>query len=413
MTGDKIFEHRGTHFYFVKRGKVYHCRFLSEDTDADNRRKVTKSKTTKETNLSRAITKVKGWLDAGTVTTKPTALEPFLLEFWDFDKSLYLKKKQIGKKGGERTASKQKGVSQAYADAQLSIVKRLIVPYFKEQGITDLHELNTRTIDEWFVAIGSRDDVSARTLNRARQALFTALKQAAKWGLIPYAPTPIDKAEEPPSQRRPFSQSEMQKLLYDVAWLDERARVAVALAFDTGMRLGEVRGLRWHNVFDDGVAVVENYVDTEAHLYPDTRGCKPPKSNKARGEDVHLAISEYTAKGIESLRKLSPWKADPESFVFFNFDTAGAPISRDEITAGLDAAKKAAEITGKGKTFHSLRHAAISIWGPHMAPGERLAYFGHADFAIQDRYTHSTEEGREALRKVKGTILPFPKAGTA
>jgi len=83
-------------YYLVKRkpkkGKpVYHARFLDKKVDPAGRRIVKFSKTTGQTNESLAHKIVTRWIDEGVVDAVPTNLKKYLLNFWNSDKSDYLK----------------------------------------------------------------------------------------------------------------------------------------------------------------------------------------------------------------------------------------------------------------------------------------------------------------------------------
>ena len=171
------------------------------------------------------------------------------------------------------------------------------------------------------------------------------------------------------------------------------------LAFYTGARLGEVRGLRWKNAhLDEGfIDIVENYVDED--------GLKEPKWGSFReGVDIPDGIVSV----LRELRRVSRWGSEPERFVFFDVDSPGIPAGKGLLTRGLKQVCRSLDITGR--TFHSLRHSFITHFGPHMRPAELRYLVGHSNEATTERYEHRTEEGRKAIRDAQAKILPFPKA---
>ena len=109
-------------YYLVKRkpkkGKaIYHARFLDKKLDSQGRRIVKKSMSTKQTNEALAHKVVAKWIEDGKIDAVPTNLKKFLLDFWDSDKSDYLKNK----------FRQGKTYSTAYIDANVSVIKRLFL----------------------------------------------------------------------------------------------------------------------------------------------------------------------------------------------------------------------------------------------------------------------------------------------
>ena len=124
-------------YYLIKRkptkGKpVYHARFLDSKLDEHGRRRVKFSRSTGETNEALAHKRITEWMEEGIIDSSPTSLRTYLLDFWDPEKSDYLKNK--GRQG--------KVFSRDYIRANVSVIERYLLPHYEKQGITDLHELD-------------------------------------------------------------------------------------------------------------------------------------------------------------------------------------------------------------------------------------------------------------------------------
>jgi integrase len=380
-------------YYLIKRkpkkGKaIFHARFLDTKVDTAGRRKVKFSISTKQTNETLAHKIVSQWIDEGKIDAVPTNLKKFLLDFWDSDKSDYLKNKY----------RQGKTYSLAYLDANVSVVQRLFLPYFTERGIHDLLELTPDNLEEWMQHLDADESVSGRTANRARQAVWVALNHAVKKRLIRNHPgASVEKNEEKLGKREAFSLRELEDM-FTVEWDDIRCKAAALLSFYTGARLGEVRGLRWKNVsFSEGfVNIVENYVEVD--------GLKEPKWGSSREE---VDIPPFVIEALDAVKKVSRWETGPEQFVFFNVDAPDIPVGKELLTGGLARVAKTLDITGK--TFHSLRHSYITHFGPHMRPAELRYLVGHSNEATTERYQHRTDEGRQEIRDVQSKIIQFRK----
>lgn len=378
-------------YYLIKRkpkkGKpIYHARFLDSKVDAAGRRIVKFSKSTGQTNEVLAHKIVAQWIDDGKIDAVPTNLKKYLLDFWDPDKSDYLKNK----------FRQGKSYSSAYLEANESVIRRLFLPYFTDHGIRDLTELTAENLEEWMQHLDADENVSGRTANRARQAVWVGLNHAIKKRLIRNHPgASVEKNQENLNKREAFTLRELEAI-FSAEWDDARCRAAALLAFYTGARLGEVRGLRWKNVFlsEGYVNIVENYVEVD--------GLKEPKWGSFR-ENVDIPPAVVDA--LLSVKAASRWKPDADQFVFFDIDSLDIPAGKQLLTASLDRVTDALNITGR--TFHSLRHSFITHFGPHMRPAELRYLVGHSNEVTTERYQHRTEEGRKEIQEVQRKILPF------
>ena len=86
--------------------------------------------------------------------------------------------------------------------------------------------------------------LSPRTVQMVHLTLHKALKQAVKWMLIPRN---IAEAVDPPrpaaKELRPLGSGQVKKLL--VAARGEKLEALYVLAVTTGLRQGELLGLKW------------------------------------------------------------------------------------------------------------------------------------------------------------------------
>ncbi len=115
-----------------------------------------------------------------------------------------------------------------------------------ELGQIQLRKLTTRQIQEFLNK--KLKDLSPSSVHQIHGVLHSALKSAVKYRYIPF--NPADGIELPPDEAQREGQSltlEQSKLLLKEVrghWLE----TFVALALTTGMRHGEIRGLRWDKI---------------------------------------------------------------------------------------------------------------------------------------------------------------------
>src|SRR3712207_3778489 len=89
--------------------------------------------------------------------------------------------------------------------------------------------------------------LSPSTVNKIHTVLHKALSQAVRWDLIPRNPTDAVKAPRPVTKEmHPLSAEEARRLLK--AAKDGELEALYVLAIHTGMRRGELLGLKWSDV---------------------------------------------------------------------------------------------------------------------------------------------------------------------
>jgi integrase len=89
--------------------------------------------------------------------------------------------------------------------------------------------------------------LSASTVQKIHHVLHKALAQAARWDLIARNPADAAKAPRPaPAEMRPLSAEEVRRLLE--AAHGDRLEALYVLGVTTGMRRGELLGLKWTDV---------------------------------------------------------------------------------------------------------------------------------------------------------------------
>jgi integrase len=161
-------------------------------------------------------------------------------------------------------------------------------------------------------------------------------------------------------------------------------RVLYLTAAMTGLRLGELRGLRWRAV--DWVAmrlrVGDNYVRGEF---------KGPKSRRDRS----VPLADRVAAELERHFQRSAYQGD-DDLVFCHPQT-GKPLAESKLRVRFKSALERAGV--KKVRFHDLRHTFGTHLMAHPATSQRalLEWIGHADLRTLQRYVHYSPAEDEAL----------------
>lgn len=245
------------------------------------------------------------------------------------------------------------------------------------------------------------DGMSAAGVSKVHARLHTALRQAVRWQMLPF--NPADGVELPRAERRApqaLTDGEAARLMRTAQLPDAHkqtrmfAPLAVTLA--TGLRRGELLGLRWRDVDLDGAALsVVQALEQDAH----TVRVKTPKTARSRRRitlprfAVQVLRAHRLIRDEERLKAGGKWKGG--DFVFAA--TGGGPWYPANFSRAYRAVLTRSSKDAKGRSvppmtcrFHDLRHTHASQLlraGVHpKVVSERL---GHANVGITlDLYSH-------------------------
>jgi integrase len=135
---------------------------------------------------------------------------------------------------------------------------------------------------------------SGSTVQKVHHVLHKALAQAARWNFIPRNPAVSVKAPTPtPKEMHPLSASEARRLLEAVR--GDRLEALYVLAVHTGIKRGEVLGLKWADIDLDNATVGVRRTLTRANNGR-RLALGEPKTKKSR-RTVKLNL-----EGLEALR---------------------------------------------------------------------------------------------------------------
>jgi len=207
--------------------------------------------------------------------------------------------------------------------------------------------------------VARKAEVSGASVNRELACLKTMLAKAVEWGKLETNPAAkVKKFREGPGRERYLTPEEARRLV-DAA--SPAIRPVLVVALNTGMRRGEILGLKWSNV-----DLVKGFIFIE-----DSKSGKPRR----------IPTNGTVAAVLGALPRLS-------EYVFYNPETK---THLRGIAGAFTKAREDAEL--KGVRLHDLRHTAAS-W--MVAAGVDLVtvskILGHASIQMTMRYAHPTPE---------------------
>jgi integrase len=158
-------------------------------------------------------------------------------------------------------------------------------------------------------------------------------------------------------------------------------------ALGTGLRQGELLGLRWTDVDLDAAQLVVTYALVRtAGAY----GLDEPKTARSRRAIalpgfVVEALREHRIRHLEE--RLAAGEATADGLVFVS--PAGRPLNGGWVSHRWRAIATAA---GVDVTFHGLRHTNATILRDRGVPEDvRMSRMGHTTTGMARRYGHATE----------------------
>jgi integrase len=225
--------------------------------------------------------------------------------------------------------------------------------------------------------------LSPQTVRHHHRVLDQALAQAVRWGMLARNPmTGVDAPRVERGEASTLDEPQTERWLRFVA-LKEHG-LLLTTAYYTGMRLGELLGLRWRDVdLDAGVVVVNQQYDKVARTFRDT------KSHRGRRPIAlpTVLVERLRVHRAEHLRLLAEqpdlWR---RSLVFEH--PLGGPLRGDQVRRVHYRYLQALGLPKVG--LHGLRHSHAShlLAGGadlnlvaarlgHATPAFTLSVYGH------------------------------------
>jgi integrase len=272
-------------------------------------------------------------------------------------------------------------------------------------GNIRLRDLNPSVIQRFYdrkVAEG----LGLRTVQRTHTIIHAALNSAMKLGLLGRNP---DNATTPPKPKRKemkyLDAAQVKKLLDTARNSGDRNYALCYLAVSTGMREGELLGLRW-----DDVNLAQGILNVRFNLRRLSSGVLSLQHPKTKTSTRSIKIGRQTAEILQLQRIRNSMDAEKsgqlwkdQNFVFPS--TVGTPMDPTNL---LKAFRKLLRLAGLPKIrFHDLRHTAASLMLNNgvdvLIASQRL---GHAKPSITlDVYGHLIPSMQSHAAEVLETLL--------
>ncbi len=258
-------------------------------------------------------------------------------------------------------------------------------------GRYELQKLSAQHLQA-FYAKKSEEGLSATTINHFHNVLHKALDTAMKWNLV--ARNVCDLVSPPRRKQfevHPLTLEQVHKLLSVVEGHEMEALFKLALA--TGLRRGEMMGLKWLDInFDAGVLQVRRILSRVPSKMPGKGYVEAePKTQKSRRSIVIApfaleALKQHRERQLEAkLQAGTAWQE--HDYVFCTSIGTHLNPTRDMLDQLKALLKKAGLPDIR---FHDLRHSAATLLlsvGVHPKVVQEV--LGHSQISItMDVYSH-------------------------
>jgi integrase len=232
----------------------------------------------------------------------------------------------------------------------------------------------------------SASGLSPRTVQYIRAVLRRALGQALKWGLVGRNVATL--VDPPRSVIRPVAPlSAKQARAFIAATKEDRLGPLFTVAITTGLRQGELFGLRWQDVdLASGTLRVRHAmqrIDGKPTLVE-------PKTDKSR-RTASLAASAVDALKAQRIRQLEERLLAGERWHDWGLvftSSIGTPLEPSNVSGRLH--KHLADAGLPRQRFHDLRHCCASLLlSQHIPPRVVMDVLGHSQISLtMNTYSH-------------------------
>jgi integrase len=313
----------------------------------------------------------------------------YLRTFWNYETSSYIKEK----------LRKNHGIHKNYTTGQRLVIERYWVPFFEGRLLGGI----TKQDIEKFIDVLSERKLSAGRKNTILKAGTIPLRWAFSKEMIEKDVVMGITWFSGEAKERQILTPEIAEALFNAEWKDERARLANMLAAVTGLRSGEIRGLRVQDLGEDCLYI--------RHSWNCRDRLKTTKNNKCRTVEVPFPGIIHD---LVVLAGCNPHGTGMDSYVFWAEKSSSKPMDGILFVEGL---RGALEKTGMSHdaamvyVFHGWRHFYTSYMRGRLDVKLLQSQTGHKTIPMIEHYsghrlTGDREKIRQAEIEVFGTLVP-------
>jgi len=322
------------------------------------------------------------------------SLSSYLDEFWDFEKSPYIREKLRA----------DHSIHKNYVSQMRLITKRYWLPYFSSALLGDILPVDIERFVDYLSSIryGDNCPLSNNRKNDIIKAGVVPLRWAFRKGKIKQDITQGLILFSNRNNERKILTPELAASIFNQSWSDERCRLANMTAMVTGLRAGELQGLLYEDLGKDCLFV--------RHSWNRIDKLKVTKTNTERV----VLIAPCVLLSLKCIAELNPHGYNNKSYVFWSTNSAKKPMEQIRFVYSLREALQSAgisKINADEFSFHAWRHYFTTHMRNKLDDKLLQSQTGHKTIAMLERYSAHLLPGdsdkiREAQREVFSLLLP-------
>ena len=328
---------------------------------------------------------IQSFVIANTPQSKP--IEDFLEEFWNYDKSPYVREKKL----------RGQSIHRDYCVALMTRLKTYWYPLLEGKSVGEI----TRDDIYQIFTHESVSKLAPKTINSIVSAITIPMKWAYFHGLTNNNCYDGILKCSAKSKKREVLTLEQALAVFCTEWENDTARLANMLAFYTGMRQGEIAALRKEDIGTDRIYI--------RHSWSKYEGLKETKTNECR----EIKIPSQLRDMLLMQANMNPHGEGIKGFVFYGLNPEHPTDPKNWLKYLHRALKNIGYSNPKEICFHAWRH----LWCSRVCDlisDKRVVMTGsgHKTEFMLDHYAEhlETEHALETLEKAQEQIfLPILK----
>ncbi len=308
--------------------------------------------------------------------------------FWDYQGE-YIQRKLA--RGGH--------FSKIFAEIREGHVRKWILPHFKGQPIGSIRR---HQIESWAMELYKSSGLVPASVNRVLDCMKVMMKEALRRGYVNADPAAgVESFTEKYKVRGIITPDEIKALFgldaLSAIWKGERVFfVASLLGVATGLRQGEVRGLRNQDIHPEYVTVCGSWEERNG-----LHGAK-------WGSERIVPIPSRVTFELKALAKEARYSG-PEDLVFAG-EARGDPVKKEDLEARFYAALDAIGINDEARrkrvlVWHSFRHTFNSVMKGRIDSAKLMKVVGHRQESTNLLYSHALPKDLEDVREVQESLI--------
>ena len=278
-----------------------------------------------------------------------------------------------------------------------------------ELGKIKLKDLRATHIQRYYNKLQDTKPIS--TIKGINTRLKPCLGEAEKQGYIQKNYCKMVTLPKDNNKKNIQVLTQQQQKLFIEAIKGHKLEVLFLIALGTGLRLGELLGLKWSDIdFNTGILTVnrtlsrvKNQTTGKYEIIEQTPKTKNSNRTIPIPNDILNKLKEH--KKNQSKQRLFVGEGYINNNYVFT-DDAGNPI--DDKRPGRNLKSTLAKLSIEPIKFHALRHTyATRLFEANVPPKTVQVLMGHYDISItMDIYTHVMEDAKlEAIEKLNNIFV--------